>query len=180
MPSIILVIASVGFQPREYHDTKAALETAGLKVITASNLRDDKGKAVSSEGAKVKVDLLIDEIDLKTCSGIFLIGGPGALEHLDTDPVKQLMQQAADLEMPYGAICIAPRILAEAGLLNNRKATGWNDDGKLPAIFSDYNVTGVFKPKAVVIDGHVVTATGPSAATEFGEAIARVVAAGKR
>ena len=43
-----------------------------------------------------------------------------------------------------------------------KKATGWNEDGKLESIFKKYAVTYVKEP--VVIDDNVVTAEGPNAA----------------
>ena len=80
------------------------------------------------------------------------------------------MKEAASHEgMPYGAICISPRILANAGLLRGKRATGWNGDGELQEIFSSQNVT--YEQSAVVTDGRVITADGPMSAGEFGQAI---------
>lgn len=170
---ILLIIAAVGFQPTEYHNTKRALERAGLTVVTVS---DQAGKAVASDGQSVIVEKGLDAVMIDQYEGIFLIGGPGALEHLHTPAVMQLMGQAVRIGMPYGAICISPRILAEAGLLTDKRATGWNEDQRLPGIFKKGGVRAALD-QDVVVDGMAVTATGPRAATAFGEAIARVVKA---
>lgn len=169
---IVLLVASVGFQPMEYEHTKAALEAAGIHVITAS---DTPGIALGSDHTtKATVDLTLSDIEPEDYDGIFLIGGPGALEHLNNKITIKLMHRAAKLNIPRGAICIAPRILAEAGLLKGLKATGWNEDNKLPAIFQQHEVHGELD-KPIVTDGRVITATGPRAATQFGEAIVKAV-----
>lgn len=167
---VVLVVASVGFQPTEYSDTKNELERAGINVITASNVA---GTAQSSKNSSVTVDLHIDQLDASAYDGIYLIGGPGALEHLDVPLIHSLMNECSTLGKSFGAICISPRILAKIGLLSGRNATGWDGDGKLADFFSKHNVHYVQKP--VVADGSIVTADGPSAAQDFGKTIARII-----
>ena len=75
--------------------------------------------------------------------------------------------------MPYGAICVSPRILAKAGVLHGKRATGWDEDGKLKYVFEKRDVVYEYAP--VVTDGRIVTADGPASAKEFGEAIAAVL-----
>ena len=106
---------------------------------------------------------------LSNYDGIFFIGGPGALEHLDNEKSYRLIKDAAQARMPFGAICVSTRILAKTGVLINKRATGWNDDGELNALYREYNVDYV--PEDVVVDGNIVTAAGPHAAKKFGKAI---------
>lgn len=167
---VVLVIASVGFQPIEYSDTKKELEREGLNVITASDMA---GTARSSKNSSANVDITIDQLDVSAYEGIYLIGGPGALEHLDVPLIHSLINKCSTLGKSFGAICISPRILAKIGLLSGRNATGWDGDGKLAEFFSNHNVHYVQKP--VVADGSIVTADGPSAAQEFGKTIARIL-----
>ncbi len=68
-----------------------------------------------------------------------------------------------------GAICVSTRILAHAQALKNKRATGWNGDNALGGIYKEYDVQYV--PKDVVVDGLIITATGPNVAREFGEQI---------
>jgi protease I len=79
------------------------------------------------------------------------------------------MKEADNANKIIGAICYSPRILAKAGLLKGKKATGWNDDNELEGIFNNYGVT--YMPSHVVVDGSVITADGPMAATEFAQVI---------
>jgi protease I len=164
---IALVIASEGFQQIEYNIPREILSNDGIKVITVS---DKPTVAVAKDKSVVDVDITLDQVNPLDFDGFFLIGGPGALEHLDIPQVHDLLNQFLVLHKYIGAICIAPRILARAGVLNNKKATGWDHDQQLEKIFAQYGVTYV-TDKPVVIDDHVITAVGPEAAEEFALAI---------
>ena len=167
---VVFIIASEGFQPVEYGIPKKLLEQAGITVITASNVSHP---AVAKDGSTASVDCLIKDIPLQEVTGIFLIGGPGALEHLNTAEVHRLLLEAKSKNKKIGAICISPRILAEAGILENKQATGWNGDNELQGIFKKYGVH--YKPQDVVRDDSIITATGPDAAREYGEQIISMI-----
>lgn len=169
MKTVLLIIAHKGFQPKEYFDTKEVLKKNNILVVTASNL---VGVATTQNGIQVEVDLSLDVVDPKNFDGIFFVGGPGALEHLDNQESNRILNEAMILEKCYGAICIAPRILAKAHVLVGKKATGWDNDEKLSEIFAQNNVEYVRED--VVVDGNIVTANGPLAAKAFGEAIVGV------
>ena len=168
--TVALIIAYKGFQPVEYQNTKKELEDAGITVHTIST---QLGEAESSDGSKVAVDGRIGHIIPEEYQGIALIGGAGALEYLDNKEVYQCIKNAADAHMVLGAICIAPRILAHADVLKDKKATGWDDDNELTNIFKKHNVT--YTKEGVVTDGNIVTANGPATATDFGKALAKLV-----
>lgn len=166
MKNVVLVVAFDGFQQMEYAHTKAKIEAAGFTVITAST---KKGAAVAKDGSTAAVDILIQDIDPQKYAGIFFIGGPGALDDLDNDQSYQLIQKSAALHKPLGAICISTRILAHAGILEGKKATGWNGDNQLPAIYKEHNV--IYTQEPVTVDGTIITAVGPDQAHDFGKAI---------
>ncbi len=167
---IALIIALQDFQPKEYGDTKQVLSHAGFSVITVST---KPSIARATDGSKVFVDEALNKFDYTKYEGIFIIGGPGAHTELDKEPVYTIMQEAYKAGKIIGAICYSPRILAKAGILTNKKATGWNDDHELDAIFKQYNVQYVHEP--VVIDGTIITADGPMSAKDFGKAIVDMI-----
>jgi protease I len=84
-----------------------------------------------------------------------------------------ILQKVVAAEKPCGAICIATRILAQAGLLAHKKATGWDGDLKLAALYQEHRSTYVKTP--VVIDGKIITAQGPDAAKDFGNGIVSIL-----
>lgn len=165
---ILLIIASRDFQQIEYSGTREELEAAGLEVVVGS---DKFGEAIGKDGVtKVNVDVAIQDINISDYNGIFLIGGPGALEYLDNEKVYDLLTRFRDTGKQFGAICISTRILAHAGLLKDKKATGWNGDGQLPHIL---NESGAFYTGTPVFtDGDIVTGEDPEAAHLFGKEIA--------
>jgi putative intracellular protease/amidase len=169
--TVLLVIASKDFQQIEYGVTKKVLVDAGFTVVTAS---DGFDKAIAKDGSKVHVDLTLNQIRVDDYQGIFFIGGPGTLEHLDNNTSYKILQEAALQHKPIGAICIATRILAKAGVLRDKYATGWNDDGLLNAIFAENGVVYLPEEK-VVVESNVITAIDPSAAQQFGEQIVELL-----
>ena len=169
--AVLLVIASEGFQQTEYGVTKNVLQDAGFTVATASN---KPGTAVAKDGSTADVDTTLDHIVPSNYEGIFFIGGPGALDHLDNNTSYKIIQEAFQQHKPIGAICIATRILAHAGVLRDKYATGWNEDGLLGAIYTECRVTYLPEEK-VVVDANVITATDPSAAEQFGKQIVQLL-----
>jgi len=160
--SIIMLIASEGFQPIEYSVPKRIFEQAGFMVTTAS---DKPGQAIAADKSTVRVDLTFDKVNTDHFSAVILVGGPGALDHMDNQTVHAIVKSAQKEKKPLGAICIAPRILARAGALKGKRATGWDGDGELANVFKEYGVTYEHRP--VVVDGLIVTASGPQASREF-------------
>jgi protease I len=168
---VALIIASTGYQPLEYQVPKDILTANGITVITAS---DKKGGAVASDGSTTTVvDVTIDTLKASDYDGIFFIGGPGALTCLDNSHSYHIISQAMKLGIPYGAICISPRILAKAHALVGKKATGWDEDNALQTIFEGHGV--LYERKDIVTDGLVVTAKNPAAAELFADGIMRVL-----
>ena len=168
--TVLLVIAGEGFQFVEYSDTKKEIEAAGLAVVTASDVAQS---AKGHNDVEVSIDLVLEEVDTKKYDGVFLIGGPGALKHLDIQEIHRILNEMMIAQKPFGAICIAPRILAKAHVIVGKRATGWNNDNELETIFPQNNVTYI--PEPVVVDGNVVTADGPSSAEAFGKEIVKIL-----
>jgi putative intracellular protease/amidase len=163
---VLFIVAHQGYQPIEYNEPKKIVEDAGFTVITASN---KPGTATDSEGGTSHVDLPLAKVKVTDYDGIFFIGGPGALEHLDNEESYRIIKQAALRHLPLGAICISTRILAKAGALTRKRATGWNGDNELEKIYEMYDV--IYLPEPVVVMENVITATGPTAAKTFGQEI---------
>lgn len=174
MVTVLLVVASQGYQPAEYGVTRAVLEQAEINVVVAS---DKPGIAQSmvptGPYAQTNVDVVLDRVDIANYDGIFVVGGSGPMRLLNNQTMYALLQKAYTLKKAVGGICIAPRILAHAGILTDKKATGWDDDHGLDAVFKEHSVIRVKQP--VVVDGNIITADGPNAAEKFGKAIVQAL-----
>jgi protease I len=164
--SVLLVIANEGFQHVEYQVPRDIIARTGFTVKTASN---KKGPAVAKDGSNAIVDYTLDEVNIDNFHGIFFIGGPGTLDALDNELSYDIIRRAMHARLPLGAICIASHILANAGALHGKHATGWNGDGKLEELLTNHGA--MYVRQNVVVDGNVITAVGPQAAEEFGNQI---------
>ena len=91
-----------------------------------------------------------------------ILGLAGA-DNLNQDPrIQQLLQRIAAQGGYTAAICAAPKVLAHAGLLQDRRATSY------PGAFPPETVPGLdYLDQAVVSDGKVITSRGPGTAMDF-------------
>jgi len=170
---VVLIIAQEGFQDKEFNNTKEVLEKEGASVSVAS--KNVFFPARGKFGLEVKPDIKIEGLKVDEFDGIVFIGGPGATAYVNDDTAHQIARQAVEKGKVLGAICIAPEILAKAGVLENNKATVWSNAlDKTPVdILKEGGAIYVDEP--VVVSGKIVTANGPEAAGDFGRAIARLL-----
>lgn len=167
MKTVALVIAEKIFRDEEYLVPKAVLERQGIKVLTVSTTRS---MAEGKLGAKVKPDQLIMETKTADLDALAFIGGGGAAQYFDDPIAHRLAHEMVAAGKPLAAICIAPVILAKAGVLRGKKATVYVDGApELRANGAEY--TGA----NVEMDGLILTGNGPEAAEEFGVILAEMV-----
>ncbi|MGC9049073.1 MAG: DJ-1/PfpI family protein [Patescibacteria group bacterium] len=165
---VLIVIAFQGFQDLEYSKTREILEKAGAKVVVASS---SLGKASGKFGAQTKVEVLINEIKIDDYEAIIFIGGPGAVEYIENQAAHRLAKEAIKADKVVAAICIAPAILAKAGVLSGKKATVWSSIFDQEPIKILQENGAQYLDQDVVVDGKIITANGPNAAEKFGQAI---------
>ena len=162
-----MIIAHKDYQPVEYNAPKKILESAGIKVVTVSDIGGVAKAAY--DGSESKIDMTVDDCKSEDFDGIFLVGGPGAEQHLENEKVYKIIREAAVGHKLWGAICYSARILAHAGVLSGRKVTGWDGDGELEGILRQ--VGAEYVRESVVVDGDLFTATGPKFAEAWGNEI---------
>ena len=101
--------------------------------------------------------LVIDKLDM-----VFLPGGmPGTLGLAASDVVKNAINTAISSGAYVAAICAAPSILGDMGLLNGRNAVCYPG-------FENRLVGATIPDAKVVLDGKILTAKGMGAAMEMG------------
>ena len=148
-------------------------EVEALTIVDVLRRGDVDAKMVSVTGEKmvtgtheipVLADLLFEEADYDACEMIVLPGGmPGAANlgaHTGlTDQIKAFAK-AGDVGKKVAAICAAPMVLADCGILKGLDATIYPGmEGQL----LDANPTGA----NVTISGNIITGKGPALAMEF-------------
>jgi protease I len=174
MKKIILVLARKDYRDEEYELARKELEKSGIEVRVAST--DASGPAEGSRGGFAKVDFLLRDVVSDDFDAIAFIGGPGSKSYVGHAVASDLARTFLSSGKIVGAICFAPAILAEAGVLSGRRATGWKTDENDEVPQMIIKGGGEYVDEPVVFDKGVVTAAGPEAASDFGKRIATEMA----
>jgi len=156
-PPTVLVILAEGFEEIEFVTPVDVLRRAGASVTVAAlkegihvagrsglTLHADRTMAAAEEGFDC----------------IVLPGGPG-VAGLRRDPrVADLLRRQNEAGRWIAAICAAPTVLKDAGVLGARRHTAhFSVAGELP---------GALLGERVVVDGNLITSRGAGTALEFG------------
>lgn len=167
-----MVIAPEKFRDEEFTVPAAALQKAGIGYDVASKKR---GPCTGMLGTKVSATLAFEEVDPKSYDGILIVGGAGAQLHLwDDDLLGGMVKYFHGDARVVAAICLAPVVLARAGILKGKKATFFNS----PVSYREMRAGGaVLVDKPVVADSRIITANGPAAAAEFADTFIRTLTA---
>jgi protease I len=122
-------------------------------------------------GAKVTPGLKLDQIKVDDYDGIVFVGGSGSSTYFKDKRALSIAAEAFKKDKKTCAICIAPVILANAGVLKGKRATVF------PGEYVKELERGgaVYTAKSVEADGSVITGNGPGAAREFGRAITKAL-----
>ena len=133
------------------------LRRAGVDVVVGGLA---SGAIRGSRGVQIVPDSVIDEVLEQSFSMVVFPGGMPAARILGEDArVKRLLDRAVTQDLWLGAICAAPaQVLAKAGLLNDRPATGHPSMKEEIPLYQD---------KPVVIAGRIVTSQAPGTAMAF-------------
>ncbi len=162
---ILMVIAPDKFRDEELFIPKRIFEENGYEVVVASR---EKRQCVGMLGARVIPDITIDEIRPEDYVAMVLVGGVGAQTYFDDRMLQELSRMFYEQEKVVAAICLAPVILANAGLLEGKRATVWHSESRtISRRGARYTGEPVSK------DGRVITGAGPFAAEEFARQILR-------
>jgi len=160
---VLMVIAHQFFRDEEYFEPKEVFEDNGIKVVTASS---ETGTAIGKLGREARVDVLLDDIDIKPYCAIIFVGGPGCKEFWDDLEAHRIIREVFEDGKIVAAICSATVILARAGILDGKYATCFKGDSE------EITKTGaIYTGNSVEQNGMIITADGPASALEFGTKI---------
>ena len=159
----IFVFLADGFEEIEALAPVDILRRAGLSVKTVSVM--DEQVVAGAHGVPVLADVMFDEINAEDAEMILLPGGlPGATNLDAHQGLSQMILDFAKEEKPLAAICAAPLVFGNRGLLEGKKATCYPG-------FETYLKGAQYTAALVEKDGNFITGKGPGAAMEFAFAI---------
>lgn len=161
----ILVPLAAGFEEIEAVTVIDVLRRAGIEVVVAGLV---PGACPGSRGIVLVPDVTLDSVLDSDFDAVVLPGGGPGTKALRTDPrVIELVRRQDSKKRWIAAICAAPTVLADAGVLAGRKATSH------PAVRDELRSRGIDlreRERVCVVD-HVITSQGPGTAMEFAYAI---------
>ncbi|RLI99162.1 MAG: DJ-1 family protein, partial [Candidatus Aenigmatarchaeota archaeon] len=119
---ILMVVAPKNFRDEEFMIPKQVFESSGFEVIVAS-----KGvkQATGMFGVTAEVDKDLRYVDAADYEVIVFVGGSGSSIYYEDKIALDLAKLFYEECKVVAAICIAPGILAESGILKGKKATIW-------------------------------------------------------
>ncbi len=158
MPTVLIPLAQ-GCEELEAVTIIDLLRRANISVVTAG--LDDK-PIKASRGVLLIADTTLEDALKQSFDMIVLPGGLAGSENLNNDSrIIQLLQEMQQQGKYTAAICAAPKVLANAGLLANKSATSY------PGVLDNNKHIMQFVDKPIVIDGQVITSRGPGTAMDF-------------
>jgi protease I len=164
--SILMVIAPRNFRDEELFKPRERFNRAGYQVVVASTL---KRPAVGMLGGEVTPELTLKEAleRLDSYHAVVFVGGTGVRLSLFAHPLAiKIAQEAVKKKKVLAAICLAPGILARAGVLKGVKATVY--ESERDTLRQHGAEVG---SEAVLRDGLIITANGPAVAEDFADEI---------
>lgn len=155
----VCVLLADGFEEVEALTAVDLLRRARVYVDTVS-ITDDY-KVHGAHGINVQTEDLFEEVNFDEFDMIVLPGGmPGTTNLKNHQGVRQIVTAFVQAGKPVGAICAAPTILADLGILNGKRATCY------PACEPDME-GAILTGAPVAVDGNIITSRGVGTAIDF-------------
>lgn len=154
----VLVPLAQGCEELEAVTIIDLLRRAGVTVTVAGL---DAGLVTASRGVVLLPDTTLDAVLDQDFDLVVLPGGLGGAQRLEADRrISALLRRMAEQGRYVAAICAAPRVLVNAGLVEGRTITAY------PGVLDDQE--GIrLSSAAVVRDGTFITSRGPGTALDF-------------
>ncbi len=159
----VLCLLAPGFEEIELVAPVDLLRRAGAEVVLASL---DGSRLVTGRcSITLQADTSLDAVAGRKFDLLLVPGGPGVQALRSDGRAARLAREFVDSGGHVAAICAAPTVLADAGLLHGRRFTAhFSVHDELPGGLSD---------QPVVDDGPITTSRGAGTAVEFGLALIR-------
>lgn len=164
----VAVMLGEGFEPIEAIAPVDCMRRAGIEVELVSVMPSVQVK--SAQGIVVEAEALDENMDLSAFDMIVIPGGGLGVENLKkSDKLSKALRVSMEGNTFVAAICAGPTVLNELGLLEGKRVTCY------PGCEEGFPQGAYLSGQSVVVDGNLITASGPGQALEFGIAIVRAL-----
>ena len=163
MPTVLTVLCE-GFEELEAIAPIDLMRRAGIEVVSVA--LGEGIHVTGRSGITLHADRPWASVNSAEFDCLFLPGGP-AVGKLRKDPrVRELVVQFASNQRLIAAICAAPLVLLDAGLLVGRRYTAHpSTAGELPESAGD----------RIVVDGTLITSRGAGTSLDLGIELVRTL-----
>ncbi len=168
----IAMLVAQGFEQVELEEPKKALEEAGARVFIISPEESEvRGWNFTEWGNNFEVDFPLEKAYPAEFDALVLPGGVMNPDKLRDIPLAvEFVKSFFDAGKPVAAICHAPWILINAGVVKNKKITSW------PSLKEDLvNAGAHWIDKEVVKDGNLITSRNPEDIPAFNKAVIELI-----
>jgi protease I len=162
----VAIIAADMVEQVELIEPRKALDDAGAEThLISLKPGEIQGFDHFDPADKHKVDKVIEAVDASDYDALMIPGGVGNPDQLRGDEnVVAFVRDFFEQGKPVAAICHAPWVLVEAGVVRDRKVTSW------PTLQTDIrNAGGNWVDQEVVVDQGLVTSRKPDDIPAFNE-----------
>lgn len=158
-----LIFLAAGYEEVEMLTVVDMLRRAGIDIDMVSITKDLE--VTGSHNITIKADVLFEDADLDQAQALILPGGiPGTPNLKAYAPLCEALKTFAKEGKLVAAVCAAPTVLSELGILKDKKATSYPSfEGKLDCV--------EYLKQPYVVDGNVITSRGMGTCIEFAGAI---------
>lgn len=157
------IFLATGYEEVEMLTVVDMLRRAKISIDMVS-ITDQK-EVTSSHNVTITADKTLSEVNFDEAEMLILPGGiPGTPNLRACDPLCEKLKEFAANGKKVAAVCAAPTVLGELGILAGKKATCYPS-------FADKLATGDYVKQPVVTDGNVITSRGMGTCIEFAGAI---------
>ncbi len=167
MAKILMIVPPEKFRDEELFETKEELEKAGNKIVIAST---KKGECLGSLGGSAESEMILEDADSEDYDAVVFVGGVGCSVFFENKKALNIAREMQKKGKIIAAICLAPVILANSGILKGKNASVTRSD-----VESIEKKGAKYFGAGVVVDGKIITADGPKSSREFGRKIAELV-----
>lgn len=118
-------------------------------------------QVTGAHGIKIVTDTVFEDVDYATAEIVILPGGmPGSKNLQDHAGLAKVLKQKAESKEAIAAICAAPMVLGELGILEGKNATCYPG-------FEEHLKGANLMDELSVVAGNIITGKGPGAALNF-------------